>query len=83
MDLEQILGVLHGWVGTEIEVSAHGSRGMAPTSALSVRGTLRTGDVLSRPDKSEVFLLVLVGPAGRQVGSFALDAEVFGRRRLA
>jgi hypothetical protein len=78
VDLEQILGVLHGWVGTEIEVSAHGGKGNAPVSAVSVRGRLRTGDVLSRPDKPEVFLFVLVDPAGRQVGSFALDAEAFG-----
>jgi hypothetical protein len=78
VDLEQILGVLHGWVGTEIEVSAHGSKGMAPISAVSVRGRLRTGDVLSRPDKPEVFLFVLVDVGGRQVGSFALDAEAFG-----
>jgi hypothetical protein len=78
VDLEQILAVLHGWVGTEIEVSAHGSKGMAPISAVSVRGRLRTGDVLSRPDKPEVFLFVLVDVGGRQVGSFALDAGVFG-----
>jgi hypothetical protein len=51
---------------------------MAPISAVSVRGTLRTGDVLSRPDKPEVFLFVLVDIGGRQVGSFALDAEAFG-----
>ena len=77
VDLEQILGVLHGWVGTEIEVSAHGGKGMAPISAVSVRGRLRTGDVLSRPGKPEVFLFVLIDDAGRQVGSFALDAEAF------
>jgi hypothetical protein len=78
MGLEQILGVLHGWVGVEIEVSAHGGQGMAPISAVSVRGRLRTGDVLSRPGRPEVFLFVLVDPTGRQVGSFALDAEAFG-----
>jgi hypothetical protein len=78
VDLEQILGVLHGWVGVEIEVSAHGGEGKAPVSAVSVRGRLRTGDVLSRPDKPEVFLFVLVDPVGRQVGSFALDAAAFG-----
>jgi hypothetical protein len=78
VDLEQILAVLHGWLGVEIEVSAHGGRGMAPISAVSVRGRLRTGDVLSRPERPEVFLFVLVDGAGRQVGSFALDAEAFG-----
>jgi hypothetical protein len=77
VDLEQILAVLHGWLGTEIEISAHGAEGRAPVSAVSVRGRLRTGDVLSGPDKPEVFLFVLVDPGGRQVGSFALDAEVF------
>jgi hypothetical protein len=77
MELEQILAVLHGWVDTEIEVSAHGGRGLAPISAVSVRGRLRTGDVLSRPDKPEVLLFVLVDPAGRQIGSFVLDAEAF------
>jgi hypothetical protein len=78
VDLEQILGVLHGWVGLEIEVSAHGGQGTAPISAVSVRGRLRTGDVLSRPDRPEVFLFVLVDGEERQVGSFALDAEAFG-----
>lgn len=78
VDLEQILAVLQGWLGVEIEVSAHGGQGMAPISAISVRGRLRTGDVLSRPDKPEVFLFVLVDGVGAQVGSFALDAEAFG-----
>jgi hypothetical protein len=78
VDLEQILAVLHGWLGVEIEVSAHGSQGMAPISAVSVRGRLRTGDVLSRPGCPEVFLFVLVDGAGLQVGSFALHAEAFG-----
>jgi hypothetical protein len=77
VDLEQILGVLHGWIGSEIEVSVHGGRGRAPVSAVSVRGRLRTGDVLSRPRKPEVFLFVLADDSGRQVGSFALDAEAF------
>jgi hypothetical protein len=78
MDLEQILAVLHGWIGLDIEVSAHGGQGMAPISAVSARGRLRTGDVLSRPGRPEVFLFVLVTGDGRQVGSFALDAEAFG-----
>jgi hypothetical protein len=78
VDLEQILAVLHGWLGVEIEVSAHGGQGMAPISAVSVRRRLRTGDVLSRPERPEVFLFVLVDGAGRQVGSFALDAGAFG-----
>jgi hypothetical protein len=78
MELEGILGVLHGWVGIEIEVSAHGGQGKPPISAVSARGRLRTGDVLSRPDRPEAFLFVLADCDGRQVGSFALDAEVFG-----
>jgi hypothetical protein len=78
VDLEEIVTVLHGWVGTEIEVSAHGGRGEAPISAVSVRGRLRTGDVVSRPGKPEILLFVLVDDTGLQVGSFALDAEAFG-----
>jgi hypothetical protein len=78
VDLEQILSVLHGWLGVEIEVSAHGGQGKAPISAVSVRGRLRTGDMLSRPGRPEVFLFVLVDGDGVQVGSFALDAEAFG-----
>jgi hypothetical protein len=78
VDLEQILAVLHGWIGTQIEVSAHGADGKAPILAMSARGNLRTGDVLSRPGKPEVFLFVLVDFAGLQVGSFALDSEAFG-----
>jgi hypothetical protein len=78
MELEEILGVLHGWIGLEIEVSAHGGGGSAPISAISLRGRLRTGDVLSRPGASEVFLFVLVDSAGIQIGSFVLYAEAFG-----
>jgi hypothetical protein len=78
MELEEILMVLHGWIATEIEVSAHGGRGTAPISAVSVRGRLRTGDVLSRPGKPEVFLFILGDAQGRQVGSFAVDAAAFG-----
>ena len=77
MDLEQILAVLQGWLGLEIEVSAHGGGGEAPVSAVSARGRLRTGDLLSPPARPERFLFVLVDAAGRQVGSFALDAEAF------
>jgi hypothetical protein len=77
MELEQVLNVLHGWVGTEIEVSAHGARGAAPVSGVSARGRLRAGDVLSPPDKPEVFLFVLTGASGEQVGSFALDTSAF------
>jgi hypothetical protein len=77
VELEQILQVLHGWIGTEIEVSAHGGRGRAPISALSARGRLRAGDVLSRPGRPEVFLFVLAGEGGRQVGSFGLDTHAF------
>jgi hypothetical protein len=76
--LEEVLGVLHGWLGMQVEVSAHGGQGMAPISAMSARGRLRTGDLLSRPGRPEVFLFVLAGEAGEQVGSFALDAEAFG-----
>jgi hypothetical protein len=78
VDLEQILAVLHGWLGEEIEVSVHGGQGMAPISAVSVRGRLRTGDVMSRPGHPELFLFVLVDGDGLQIGSFALDAEAFG-----
>lgn len=77
MELEQVLNVLHGWVGTKIEVSAHGARGAAPVSGVSSRGRLRAGDVLSPPENPEVFLFVLTGTSGEQVGSFALDASVF------
>jgi hypothetical protein len=78
MELEQILAVLHGWIGLEIEVSAHGGRGTPPISAVSVRGRLRTGDVLSRPDSPEIFLFTLVDEDQRQVGSLVLEAEAFG-----
>jgi hypothetical protein len=75
VDLEQILAVLHGWLGEEIEVSAHGGQGMAPILAVSVRGRLRTGDVMSRFGHPEVFLFVLVDGDGLRVGSFALDGS--------
>jgi hypothetical protein len=46
MDLERILGVPHGWVGTEIEVSAHGGKGMAtsrsPNSESQVTAVMDT-----------------------------------------
>lgn len=62
MELEQVLNVLHGRVGTEIEVSAHGGGEMAPVSGVSARGRLRAGDVLSPPGKPEVFLSSSPGP---------------------
>ena len=75
MDLDQILAVLHGWLGLEIEVSGHGSDGKPPLMALTVRGRLRSGDVLSRVSQPEVFLFVLEGQDRGQVGSFSLYAE--------
>jgi hypothetical protein len=77
MELEEILAVLHGWLGTEIEVSVQGGQGKAPTLAVSSRGCLRTGDILSRPGDPEVFLFVLTDATGLQVGSFALYADAF------
>lgn len=77
MELEQVLNILHGWIGAEIEVSAHGGQGSAPVSGVSARGRLRAGDVLSPAEKPEVFLFVLTGEAGEQVGSFALEAAAF------
>jgi hypothetical protein len=78
VNLEEVIAVLHALIGTEIEVSAHGGRGNAPTLAVSSRGRLRTGDVLSRPGAPEIFLFVLVDDAGFQVGSFTLYAESYG-----
>jgi hypothetical protein len=43
--------------------------------ALTARGRLRSGDVLSRPSQPEVFLFVLEGEDEQQVGSFSLYAE--------
>lgn len=55
----------------------HGGRGRRPVSAVSSRGRLRAGDVLSRPGDPEVFLFVLVDAGGGQVGSFVLYADAF------
>jgi hypothetical protein len=74
VELEEILGVLQGWMGREVEVSAHGAEG-APVTALDVRGRLRAGDALGRGER-ERFLFVLDDQEGRQVGSFSLQADV-------
>ena len=78
MEFDKVLGVLHSWIGAEVEVSVHGGQGRKPISAVSSRGRLRTGDVLNRAGDPEVLLFTLVDPSGLQVGSFALYAEAFG-----
>lgn len=79
MWLEEILGVLHGWLGLEIEVGTHGANGAQPVTALEVRGFLRAGEASAAPSGAESFLFILEDDAGRQVGSFCLyEASLAG-----
>jgi hypothetical protein len=73
MGLEEILAVLHSWLGREIEVGTHGSNGAQPVAAVEVRGYLRRGDELGGESASPgAFLFVLDDGDGKEVGSFRL-----------
>lgn len=76
MGLEEILAVLHGWLGREIEVTTRGSHGAPPVAAVEVRGYLRRGDELEGEDASPAtFFFVLDDGNGEQIGSFRLYEE--------
>lgn len=44
MDLEKAPGVFQGWLGCEVEVSAHGCEDADPVAAVSVRGRRRSAE---------------------------------------
>jgi hypothetical protein len=69
MEFEDVLSVLLGWTGREIEVGTHGANGAQPVSALEVRGILR------RPDPEEVGdALAGIDLLAPEAGSFRLLA---------
>ncbi len=73
MDLKELVGVLHGWLGIEIEVSAHGANGAQPVSALEARGRLARGDELGPESASPgSFVFVVVDSQSAQVAAFRL-----------
>lgn len=73
MDLTEVLAVLLGWIGLEVEVGTHGANGADPVAALDVRGTLRRGEEFGSDERSPaVFAFRLEDKAGDEVASLRL-----------
>lgn len=73
MEFEEILAVLLGWMGLELEVSVHGANGAQPVAALEARGQLRRGDDFGFESASPgSFVLVLTGGDGVQAAAVRL-----------
>ena len=73
MSFEEVLAVLLGWIGVEIEVSVHGANGAQPVAALEAQGCLRNGEELGGESASPgTFMFVLDGEAGVQAGVIRL-----------
>lgn len=76
MSLKEILAVLLGWIGLEVEVGTHGANGSLPVSALEARGTLRKGEEFGVDDKSPaVFAFRFEDEAGDEVASLRLSTS--------
>lgn len=70
MDLEEVLTVLLGWLGLEIEVSLHGANGSPPVAALEVQGQLRKGEEFGHESASpKSFAFVLDDGDGLQIAA--------------
>ena len=78
MTFEEILGVLLGWLGLEIEVGTHGANGAQPVAAVDVQGELHRGDELGKRSTSgSSVLFVLRNGDGAQVGSLRLYEQAY------
>lgn len=79
MDLEEVLAVLHGWLGMDVEVSTHGANGAYPVLALEVRGRLRRGEPLSAgSDQADSLMFEIGDELDRRIGSFVVSEREFG-----
>jgi hypothetical protein len=78
MGLEEVLAVLLGWIGLEVEVSTHGTEGSDPVLALEARGILRKGEEFeARGSTSASLAFRIDDPAGNQVASLRLYESAF------
>jgi hypothetical protein len=78
MDPEEVLAVLHGWLGMDVEVSTHGADGAYPVLALEVRGRPRRGEPLGTGlDQADSLMFELGDDLDRQIGSFVLSTHGF------
>lgn len=78
MGFEEILAVLHRWLGLAIEVSTHGANAAQPVAALEARGRLRSGDELGAESFSPGSLLfVLVDDGDAQIAAFRLYEDSY------
>jgi hypothetical protein len=70
LTFEEILGVLLGWLGLEIEVGTHGANGAQPVAAVDVQEELHRGDELgSRSASASSVLFVLRDGDGSRSGA--------------
>jgi hypothetical protein len=72
MGFEDVLALLLGWMGLEIEVGTHGANGAQPVAALEARGYLRRADDFDEGARRGSFAFYLADAAGNDVGAFRL-----------
>lgn len=73
MDLTEVLAVLLGWIGFEVEVGTHGANGSDPVTALDARGTLRRErNSAVMTGAPAVFAFRIEGREGSEVASLRL-----------
>src|ERR1700735_645982 len=77
MGFEEVLSVLLGWMGCEIEVGTHGANGAQPVAALEARGILRRGEDFADGAPRGSLAFYLDDPAGNQVAAFRLYASTY------
>jgi hypothetical protein len=78
MDFEDVLSVLLGWMGQEVEVGTHGANGDEPVTALETRGILRRGDDFEKNAVSRGSLaFYLADTAGTQIAAFRLYKSAY------
>jgi hypothetical protein len=78
MEFEDVLSVLLGWMGQEIEVGTHGANGAEPVTALEARGILRRGDDFEKDAVGRGSLaFYLADTAGSQIAAFRLYESAY------
>jgi hypothetical protein len=78
MEFEDVLSVLLGWMGREIEVGTHGADGARPVTALEARGILRRGEDFEEDAvRRGPIVFYLADPAGDPVASFRLYRSAY------
>jgi hypothetical protein len=82
MDLEEVLAILLGWIGQDIEIGTHGANGAPPVAALEARGILRKGEEFGSESRSSgVIAFRFEDSAGNGVASLRLYESSFAGGR--